>query len=184
MVDPWPSGEEIEDLFGQIQPTVVHVPNPKIAIYQARKFLKKIIPSRLAKKRFLDISCQQGYAVMAAKSLGFDAKGIDPHAFFISFAQSKYPPELFKHTTVIEYATRGEKADIIVARESFCEQTDLKAYVASISKILNPNGILYIEESDGNSIFVPRHFPNWAFVDPPLNFVYPSKKRPAILTGV
>lgn len=175
LTEPWPAQEDIDRFFGDIQPEIVHRANPQNEILHAAKTIKKIMPAS-SKKRFLDITCRQGYAVMAAKELGFQARGIDSHDFFVSFAKDKYDANLFEHASVRDYAARNEQADFIFSDESFCEQPDPDGYTAALSKILAPKGILYIREPDGNHFRLPRDFPRWGFADPPLNFSYISKK--------
>lgn len=175
VADPWPSGAELEQFFGDIQPEIVHLPNPAGEIAYWKKWITKAIP-QTAGKRFLDITCRQGYITMAAKELGFQAKGIEPYDFFVSFAKNKYDSHLFEHITVQDYAARGEQADVIFSVESFCEQTDPESYMAALAKILAPGGVLYIQEPDGNSFHLPRTFTKWNFVDPPINFLYLSEK--------
>lgn len=176
MTEPWMTVAELDRFFGDVQPEIVHLTNPEDRIASMKRLIRKIAGPAVAGRRFLDISCRQGYAVIAAKELGFNAKGIDPHDFFINFAKDKYDSQLFEHVTVPDYAARNEKADIVFSIESFCEQTDPDGYMAALSKITAPGGLLYLQEPDGNSFHLPHHFPRWAFVDPPLNFSYLSEK--------
>jgi len=182
MADPWLTPEELDKFFGDIQPEIVHLANPEARIAELKKLLRKSAGDA-AGRRFLDISCRQGYAVIAARELGFQARGIDPHAFFIDFAKDKYDARLFEHVSVPDYAARNEQADVIFSIESFCEQVDPEGYMAALSKIIAPGGVLYLQEPDGNSIHLPKNFSGWAFVDPPLNFSYFSEKgMTALLT--
>ena len=173
--DPWVTPAVLEKFFGDVQPEIVHVPSPAIQIVKMKKLIQKIT-SNFAGRRFLDISCRQGYAVIAAKELGFQAKGIDPHDFFINFAKDKYNPDLFEHVSVPEYAAKKEQAELVFSIESLCEQPDPETYMAALAKMLAPGGLLYLQEPDGNSFHLPRDFTRWAFADPPLNFAYYSKK--------
>lgn len=174
--EPWPTKELIEKYFGDIQPEAVHMRNPSGEISSAKKIITGIMRD-FAGKRFLDISCRQGYGVIGAKELGFThVKGIDSHEFFIAFAKDKYDPHLFENISLIDYAARGEQADFIYSLESFCEQTDPEGYAAALKKTLAPGGKIYIHEPDGNHARLPHSMPAWNFVDPPLNFSYPSKK--------
>jgi SAM-dependent methyltransferase len=176
MVLPWLTPADLDKFFGDVQPSIVHLPDPQAAIAGMKKLIQKVTEN-YAGRRFLDISCRQGYAVMAAKELGFQqVKGIDPHDFFVSFAKDKYPADLFEHISVPEYAARGEQAEVVFSIESFCEQTDPDAYMAALAKLIAPGGVLYLQEPDGNSIHLPRNFTRWRFADPPLNFVYLSEK--------
>ena len=182
VTEPWPTQEVIDKFFGDIQPEIVHLPNPAGEIIHAKKLLRKITRDYTG-RRFLDVSCRQGYGVMAAKELGFQARGIDPHNFFIAFAKDKYDPHLFEHVTVPDYAAKGEQAEIIFSIESFCEQLDPEGYMAALSKILAPHGKLYLQEPDGNHLRLPIKLSNWSFADPPMNFSYISKKGMMSLLG-
>lgn len=175
MTDPWVSQADLDKFFGDVQPEIVHLSDPEAQITAMKNLIKKIAPN-VSIRRFLDVSCRQGYAVMAAKDLGFQAKGIDPHEFFITFAKDKYDEELFEHVSVPDYAESMAQADIIFSIEAFCEQPDPDGYMAALSKILAPGGILYLQEPDGNHFMLPRRFATWPFADPPLNFSYISKR--------
>lgn len=174
--EPWPTVEVLDKFFGDIQPEIVHMRNPQGQIINAKQIIAKAWRDYPG-KRFLDVSCRQGYGAFGAKELGFaQVRGIDSHAFYIAFAKDKYDPHLFEHVTVENYAERGEQADFILSLESFCEQTDPEKYAAALKKILAPGGKIYIQEPDGNHARLPTNFASWPFVDPPLNFSYPSKK--------
>lgn len=176
MVDPPVTDQEREEFFGEIQPQITHVPNPIGEIENLKKTIRKIAPD-LTGRRFLDIGCRNGYAVMAAKGLGLaDAKGIDAHDFFIRFAQEKYGPAAFTNVRAQDYADGQKKADILFARSVFGEQTDLEGFTAAASSLLAPGGVFYIEEPDGNGFNTPRSFASWNIVQPPINFTYLSKQ--------
>ncbi len=172
---PWPTQETLDKFFGDIQPEAVHLPNPKNEIKHVKTILGKITRD-FTGKRFLDAGCHQGYGVIAAKELGFQAHGIDAHDFFIAFAKDKYDPHLFEQATVQDYAAKGGQADIIYINEGFSEQIDPEGYTAALAKILSPKGKIYLHEPDGNHPRLPVNFGGWSFVDPPINFSYLSKK--------
>jgi SAM-dependent methyltransferase len=180
MVDPWVTAAMREQFFGDIQPEITHVPNPTSEINDLKKTIGKIMPQHAGKK-FLDVACRNGYSVVAAKLMGMDAYGIDQHDFFIRFAQTKYDQTLFENVMLQEYCERGKQADLIFARDAFCEQTDLEGFAASLSRTLAPGGMLYIEEPNGNHFNVPGSFTTWQVVFPPMNFVYLSRNG---LTGL
>ncbi|HYD19241.1 MAG TPA: class I SAM-dependent methyltransferase [Patescibacteria group bacterium] len=176
MTEPLVTRDELDAYFASIDPQITHVPDPAREIIDMKDRIVKITPE-LKGKRFLDVAARQGYAIKAAHLQGMKVFGIDSHDFFIRFAQEKYPPDLFKHSTVMDYAAEDpEKYDIVFALETFCEQPDPDAFVAGLSRLMKKGGLLYIEEVDGNSFNLPRNFANWTYVDPPLNFIYMSKK--------
>ncbi len=182
MTNPWPTQKDLDAFFGEIQPEIVHVPNPQGRIYKYQKRIRKVMPESTG-KRFLDVAARQGYAVLAARNLGFQAKGIDAHAFFAAFARDKYEPHLVEHETAEAAAARGEQADLVYVAEGFCEQPDPEAYMAALARLIAPGGKMYIQEPDGNHLRLPANFTRWNFVEPPLNFCYPSRKGMEALLG-
>ncbi len=174
MTDPLPTAQDLEKYFGEIQPQIVHLPNPAGEIAALKKRLMRATHG-FSGKRFLDACCRNGYAVMAAKELLLKAKGIDSRDFFIRFAKEKYDPSLFEHTSAQSYAAGGGQADIVVSLAGFCENPDPDAYMAALAKIIAPGGMMYIEEPDGNHFLLPWKFERWRFCDPPVNFLYISK---------
>ncbi len=182
VTEPWPIQVVIDKFYGDIQPEAIHVPNPQAKINEIKKTLKKVTDDHVG-RRFLDTCARQGYGVMAAKDLGFQAHGIDSHDFFTAFAKDKYDPALFEHSTAQAYAEKNEQAEFIYVNEGYCEQPDPEGYTAALSKILAHGGKIFIREPDGNHLRLPANFANWAFVDPPINFCYLSRKGMELLLG-
>lgn len=183
MTEPFVTQDELDAYFASVDPQITHVPDPAGEIIDMKDRIVKM-GRDLKGKRFIDVGARQGYAVKAANLLGMKPYGIDSHEFFTRFAQEKYPPELFQHSSLADYAaTDPEKYDIGFALECFCEQPDPDAFTAGLARVMKPGGKVYIEEVDGNSFNLPRNFANWAYVDPPINFLYLSKKgMEALLT--
>ncbi len=176
MLDPWPTAAEIEQFFADVQPEITHVPNPEEEIASIKKTIQKICKDPNG-KTFIDISSRQGYAVEAAWQLGMQAQGLDRHEFFHRFSKEKYPSETFAHISVEEFAKDSRlHADIVYSDEAFCESLDPDLLAASLAKLVAVNGKIYISEPDGNSFNIPKNFLDWAFIQPPMNFLYISKK--------
>jgi SAM-dependent methyltransferase len=172
---PMPTKKELEDFYREVEPQVTHLPNHNGEVLRIKKALMKL-GNDLAGKRFLDVAARQGYGVKAAHLLSMKPFGIDEHDFFINFAQSKYPADMFKNISVVDYAeTAPEKYDFVLAEQSFSEQPELEPYVAALSSLVKPGGLIYLEEVDGNHWNIPRSVENWDYADPPINFVFPSK---------
>lgn len=173
--NPFPTLEQINALYEEIQPQITHVQSHENEQLRIKKMLLKL-GNDLGGKRFLDVACRQGYGIKAAHLLGMKAYGIDQHSFFVDFAQSKYPPDMFKHITVQNYAaTSPEKFDYIMAEHTFCEQVDIDGYVAALASLVKPGGIVYIKDIDGNHWNLPRSLSDVPQIDPPLSFIFPSK---------
>lgn len=176
MVRPWMTDEVREKYFGEIEPQITHVPNPDAEIAARKKIIERIMPNPAGKK-FLDGFSQQGYGVMAAKSLGMQARGIDPHEFFTEFSRSKFGEELFENASAMEHAeTHAGQYDFIYLQEAFSVQTHPDDFAAALKKLLAPGGVIYIEEPDGNHWNLPGRFSIWPVVFPPINFCFASRK--------
>lgn len=173
MADPFPMQEQIDAFLDTLKPDPTHAANPAGEMLYVKKVIARLTKDRPG-RRFLDVCCRQGYAVQAARELGFEAQGIDAHEFFVQFARRHYGAEHFSHTTVADYAITGQQADVIFAAQSFCEQVDLETYAESLSKILSPKGVMYIDEPDGNSLWLSKNVDRWPFAAPPINFIYLS----------
>lgn len=177
MTRPLVTQEHLDKFFGEVQPVATHLTEPDIEISINESMITKACPGEIKGKRFLDVASRQGYGVVAARNLGMEPMGISQHEFFTKFAQEVYSPDLYKHTSLQDYAASDPpKADFILAQETFTEQPDIEGYMAALARVLAPNGVIYIEEADGNSFNLPKRFSEWAYVEPPLNFIYYSKK--------
>lgn len=176
MVDPWITQDELDAYFGQVQPQITHLPEPEEQIQTMSERIRRVFRNPEG-KRFIDVAARQGYGVAAARQANMTSLGIDPHEFFAKFAQEIYGPEFFRHSSVQDFAASDPpKSDLVFAIETFCEQSDLEGFTAGLARLVAPGGFLYIEEADGNNFNLPRNFIEWSYVEPPLNFVYLSKK--------
>ncbi len=175
MADPRVTQEEIDQFFADVQPEMVHMISYEKIIDNFKKEITKKFPNREGKK-FLDLASRQGYSVIAAKELGFaSVKGIDPYEFATEFSHKHYDKDLFEHITVVDYAKRGETADVVLCLNNLCEQPEVEEYIEALSKIVTKGGKVYFEEPDGNSFFLPRRFEAWDVLDPPINSIFVSR---------
>lgn len=183
LANPWPKAEDIEKYYGDVQPEAVHVSDPeRETSYIAKQLVKRLGPAKQG-ARFLDVVARQGYAVVAAEKLGYKARGLNSLEYLARFAAEKNGTERFEEATLQDYAARGEKADVILSVEAFCEQTDLEGFTAALAASLDKGGVIYIEEPDGNHFNAPRDFAFWRVVDPPASFGFISKKGMEKLLG-
>jgi SAM-dependent methyltransferase len=173
MTDPHVTQADIDAFFHETHPEATHFPDPAREILRFKNRIS-LLSKSVTGRRFLNPGSRLGYTVMAAKDLGFEAKGIEPYEFFASFARKTYGKEYFEHTTAMQYAADGHQADLIYTHEAFCEQPDLETFTAALSRLIAPGGKIYIEEPDGNSFWLPHKFTKWKFLEPPLNFIYLS----------
>ncbi|MDD9901497.1 MAG: methyltransferase domain-containing protein [Alphaproteobacteria bacterium] len=174
---PTVTQKDIDALIADIQPEAVHDPRADAEIEYLNKLLSRIGGEGFTGKSFLDVSCNRGYAVKAARLAGFkDVHGIEQYEFLIRFAKKNYGDEYFSQISATDYAAAGHQADIIFCKEAFSIHPDTEELAAALAKLLSPNGRIYIDEPDGNSFWLPHKFARWPFLEPPLNSVYLSLK--------
>jgi|GEM_PF-1250255 len=175
-LDPPVQRRDVDNFYSDLDPEVVHIANHEKRIKALRKLIDKIVVKPEG-KTFLSINTLQGYAVEAAKDFRFkEIRGIDRYDFFVDFAKRNYGEKYFEAISVEEYAERGETANIVVSIESFSTQVDTEKHMQAIAKIMKPGSILYIEEVDGNSHFLPNDLTRWAYLQPPITTNFISEK--------
>lgn len=169
LASPWPTDAAVDSYYGDIQPEIVHATDPEREIASAARILKKYLGMpRDGNARLLDANALRGYGVMAAQQLGYAATGINPLDFYDRFATEKYGQKNFEHAALPALAARGETFDAVLCISALTEQTDPDAFVAALARVLAPQGVVYIEEPDGNHLNTPRNFAEWDMVDPPV----------------
>jgi len=127
-------------------------------------------------KRFLDVGCNNGYAVKAALDLGWDAHGIDVDAKTIADAAGRFGDKHFTACTVENYARAGHQVDAIYTSEVIEHVPDVDAFVDALGKLLSFHGQLFLTTPDASHLRVPRLFETWNAVNPPLHLHYFSKE--------
>ncbi len=172
-LDPPITQSDIDNFYSEVDVDITHIANYQKTITKLEKIFKKYIPN-ISNKDFLSVGTSQGYDVAAAKNLGFKSvKGVSRYEFYTEFAQKNYGEEYFECVSPEKYAEEGNTADVVVAIENFCQLANIEDRMKAISKMVRPGGILYIEEVDGNSHFLPGDLTRWSYFVPPLtvNFV-------------
>lgn len=144
--------------------------NTKNNARKISRFKRRIFPlSLLANgKKFLDIGCSTGFAVEAAHQLGFEATGIDVGEGAIEVAKKEFPHNEFHHMTCQQLAEQTtDKFDFIFCAEVIEHLDDPHSFVASIRKMLNDDGLLYLTTPDAGHFKVPKNILNWYDTIPP-----------------
>lgn len=144
------------------------------AMYQKKKDAKvKRAARRIAFMRlftrgkdFLDVGCNAGFAVHAARHQGFHATGIDLDAESIGLARDAYG-EGFRVATIQEEAASGRRYDALYTSEVIEHTIDPLAFMRAVAMLLNPGGIVFLTTPDAGHRAVPEPFTAWPEVKPP-----------------
>lgn len=180
IVDPWPTIEELMHFYQSYEGTTDYKKKKDKKIARAKRRIARLAPQAPGKK-FLDVGCNYGFTVQAARDLGLDAHGIDIDATAVAASREIFGKAFYETISVQDYAARGGKADMIYTSEVIEHVPDPDSFVAAIAKILNPGGLLFLTTPDAGHFRVPRDFITWGDVMPPEHITYFTRKGLQIL---
>ncbi|HEX9626161.1 MAG TPA: methyltransferase domain-containing protein [Acidiferrobacterales bacterium] len=151
-----------------------NVKNVRNAARKVARWWRRLLPLRwLARGRtFLDVGCNTGFAVEAARRLGFTASGYDLSDEAIDYARQTYPHCRFEHGTAQTAATEGRTYDAVLCSEMIEHLTELDGFADALAKLVRPGGILYLTTPDAGRFRVPEDLLAWKEVCPPHHLIY------------
>jgi 2-polyprenyl-3-methyl-5-hydroxy-6-metoxy-1,4-benzoquinol methylase len=134
--------------------------------------LARYLPGGAPARRFLDIGCNGGFMVEAARELGFTALGVEPDGPAIAFARQTFPHNSFCHGLFETSDLGPEPFDAIYCSEVIEHAADANRFVARIANILKPGGVLYLTTPDIGHWRRPRDIRQWDAFTPPAHCLY------------
>jgi len=179
-LDPMPTFAALGKFYTNYGGNVGYAKKKKSKMKRAQKRiagLTKLLRNKTANKaRFLDVGCNIGFAVEAARLAGFDATGIEIGAQAVVTAKELFPKARFFDTTIEDFATKGEQFDLVYCTEVIEHTTDVKSFVATLSKLVKPDGILFLTTPDAGHWRRPKNFLEWGEVKPPEHVSWQTRK--------
>jgi 2-polyprenyl-3-methyl-5-hydroxy-6-metoxy-1,4-benzoquinol methylase len=163
--DRVPPIEALSDFYTSHYGDTVHVGKmaKKLALEKRRIFLLKWLTSG---RRFLDVGCNIGCAVEAARWNGFTATGIELNSEAVKIARQNFPNNQFLQSTIDEL-TATQTFDIVYCTEVVEHVPDTSKFIESLARALVPGGILFLSTPDAGHFSVRRHLFTWEAVKPP-----------------
>lgn len=136
------------------------------------RILAKAMADGSKGRRFLDVGCSGGFMTKAALAAGFITWGIDPDADAVAHAEAHYPGATYRVGGLAEFAAdflaRSEEPfDAVYCSEVLEHVADANAFVAAISSVMAPGGVLYLTTPDIGHWRRPRNLPDWDVFTPP-----------------
>jgi SAM-dependent methyltransferase len=174
-VAPFPTENQLIEFYQKYRGTTGYSLKKVKKIARAKKRIKKIMHYASGNK-FLDVGCNAGYTVAAARSIGLDAIGIDVDCDAVEKAQQDYGESYFSCIKVQDFSKSDQVFDVIYSSEVIEHVPDPDSFVESLAKLLVKDGVLYLTTPDGNHFSLPKKIENWTAVVPPEHIVYFSKK--------
>lgn len=118
-------------------------------------------------RRFLDVGCNIGTAVEAARRKGYDATGIDVDAAAVTLAQETFPDAKFENAYVQDFAARGDKYDFIFNQEVIEHVPEPLPVLAAMRDLLAPKGKIWLTTPDAGHGKATRNLLGWQELAPP-----------------
>jgi 2-polyprenyl-3-methyl-5-hydroxy-6-metoxy-1,4-benzoquinol methylase len=112
--------------------------NLKVSLNLRRIFALKLLTRD---RRFVDVGCNVGCSVEAARRNGFAATGLELDATAIEHAKLLFPGNRFIAGSV-EAAPAGEVFGLVYCTEVIEHVPDTESFVAALAKLVAPRGIL------------------------------------------
>ena len=125
--------------------------------------LKKIMPVGT----FIDIGCNIGFTVEAARRLGYDATGLELDVETVKQAQVRFQQAEFMAGTAMDMAITGRRFDIVYCTDVLEHVIDVQYFAKTLAQLTRPGGILFLSTPDAGHWRVPRDFLAWNEVKPP-----------------
>ena len=154
-VDPLPSDEELDFFYNNYHKSDQYNKKFKSKIRKA-KFRLYFLKFFLSGRDFIDIGCNQGYAVEAARQMKFNACGSDVDNEAIDKASKDFPDCTFFHNSIEEIADKDKKYDLIYCSEVIEHVKDPVSFTKSLKKILKPKGIIFLTTPDIDHKSLPK----------------------------
>ncbi len=161
-LDPMPTPEELgryyDDLYDGASAGYFSKIDKKLARSRGRiRQLHRYVSAG----RFLDVGCNGGFMVEAAREQGFDAMGIDLDPISIAFAQDHYGDNRFHHGLVQDVVDQEAPFDLIYSSEVIEHVPDPQVFVESLWALAKPGAVLFITTPDMGHWTVPKDLANW-----------------------
>lgn len=155
-IEPHPSDEALKEYYrNYVYQKRVEKPSRKSLRYKM-----KIFPLTFLHKgkgeRFLDIGCNVGNAVEAARRLGLDGYGIDVSPSAISNAKLLFSENHYFNETLEEFSCQNLKFDFVFCTEVIEHVRDIHSFMGALKSILNPGAVLFFTTPDTGHFRVPR----------------------------
>lgn len=146
---------------------------------KVRRWFLKLLPAKLLAggDLFLDLGCNTGFAVEAARLLGFKATGFDLSERAIGLAKIRFTKCEFHHGTFREAVLANRQYDVVVCAEMIEHLTELDTLADALTKVVRVGGILYLTTPDLGDSHQSDQFLSRNEVCPPEHLIYFSRAQ-------
>ncbi len=175
-LDPLPSAEQLRaryhDAYQGATTSYFAKVEKKLRRSRVRvRQLKRHLPAA-RDLRFLDVGCNGGFMVEAAREAGLEAWGLDLDAISLAYARDHYPMNQYVEGPIESFDPSGMTFDAVYCSEVIEHVADANGFVEAISARLEPGGVLYLTTPDIGHRRRPRDITKWDAFKPPSHCLY------------
>lgn len=177
---PQPSLRELEEFYNsetyrsEFSESLMSGPEFATNRYlQFEKSLKKYVPQILTQssRKLLDIGCGTGHFLKVAEQHSWEVEGIEISSKAAQDASKKIHGEIFVGDLLsIDFSTHNY--DVITLYHVIEHLLDPICFLRRIKELLKPNGILFLETPNINSIGFKLTQEKWSHLIPPEHIIY------------
>lgn len=164
-VNPRPKDEIIIDSYSAAEDHVFVAQNPQ-RIHTFRKFLSRVVERTGWKsgdgRKFLDVGCAGGASLVAARSLGFDPKGIEPSRWMASFGRREYNVDI-RDGILVDGTFPPDSFDILTMWDVLEHVPSPGQILNTIHTVLKPGGLFVMTYPDVGSWLTRLLGNRWPF---------------------
>jgi len=169
-LDPMPTPKEIAATYDGFVGTTDYFRKADKKIKRSRRRARRL--KRYAQgNRYLDIGCNGGFMVEAARQVGFEAAGMDLDPVSIAYAREHYGKNTYFQGTIEALAAveaeAGRAFDVIYCSEVIEHVPEIHCFVAALARLLKVGGIAQITTPDITHWRRPRNLEKWDAFCPP-----------------
>ncbi|MBB5372002.1 methyltransferase domain-containing protein [Acidocella aromatica] len=125
-------------------------------------WLKRLVRGR----RFLDVGCNIGCTVEAARRHGFDATGLELGEDAVAIARERFPGNEFL-TGTLDALPPGRQFDLVQCVEVIEHVPDVPRFAAGLAATVAPGGVLFLTTPDAGHWRVRGDLLRWEALRPP-----------------
>ncbi|HQU15402.1 MAG TPA: class I SAM-dependent methyltransferase [Gammaproteobacteria bacterium] len=120
-------------------------------------------------RQLLDIGCGNGLMLSFARDMGWSARGVELDSDAVAVARSRGLD--VKHGDIRVLAHEREAYDMITCSHVIEHVHDPLSLLSDIYRLLKPEGILWLQTPNIDSLGRKRFGPNWRGLEPPRHLV-------------
>ncbi|MDH7476625.1 MAG: class I SAM-dependent methyltransferase [Microgenomates group bacterium] len=174
---PLPKEEELISFYKKKYRQEVACQNQKRLYQRAEIILKKLKKLNPSGTTLLDIGSGYGFFLDQAKKFGLKTLGVEPSNYLAECAKKKFALNIVNLDFETYFAKNpNQKFDFITLIHVIEHLINPKKILEKISRLLKPNGILYIETPNLDSHLFWREKKDYIFLTPP-DHVYIFSRR-------